>query len=424
MQMKAIRVLLVNPDQESADNLRELLAQVEDIDIIGNAESAEKLFFHIRELSPDIVMLDDQLLSAYRLAEQITQEFLELAVVILASPPAEEAYRKGIQAGARDVLLKPFSPLALADTIYKAHDYIKKRRAALPVPAGETPSTSTGARVITVFSTKGGAGKSTVAVNLAVCLAQKLGRKRVVLWDLDLHCGVVGVAANLVPRRQITDLVNEIQYLDQELMENYLETHNSGMQVLTAPFTPEFADYISGEHVNRILNTLRGYKDFVVIDTSSYFHDPVMAALENADTILLVGALDLATVKNLKACLLVMERLNYPRSKLRLLINRGNLEFGVLPRDVEATLKMPVFATLPSDGKVAITALNQGTPVAYAYYRTDLGRAFESLAERFVNKDVGETAVVPAPDKSITGLFGKRQAERKEERHHVIKQAT
>jgi pilus assembly protein CpaE len=229
----------------------------------------------------------------------------------------------------------------------------------------------------------------------------------VVLWDLDLYNGIVNVATNVVPRWSITDLINEIQYLDAEMMESYLETHSSGLQILCAPFTPEFADYVSGDHVRQILNVLRETKDYVVIDTSSFFHDPVMTAMEDSNWILLVGSLDLACVKNLKAALMVMDSLQYPRNKIKLIINRGNMGFGILPRDVEVTLKLPLFFSVPSEGKVAMAALNEGTPVAHAYTKSELGRAFTELAELTIGKFEQEG---PSPATAIkTGLFGFRK---------------
>ncbi len=402
----AVRLLLVHSDPQAVKDITEWFAEVEDIEIVESTNVPSNALPLVAEYEPDVVVMDDRIPEAYELAEQIGRDYIGSAVVMLGSPPAEEAFRKGIQAGARDVLMQPFRPLDLADAVYKAHDYVKKRRLAIPkfIEPAMPEAAAQGTRIISVFSTKGGVGKSTIAVNLAIALAQKKGRNRVVLWDLDLHNGIVNVQTNVVPKRPITDLINEIQYLDAEMMESYLETHSSGLQVLCAPFTPEFADYVSSDHVGQILNVLRQTKDYVIIDTSAFFHDPVMTAMEQSHWILLVGALDVACVKNLKAGLMVMDSLQYPRSKIKLVINRGNMEFGVLPRDVEVTLKLPIFYTLPSDGKVAMTALNEGTPVAQTFQKSDLGRSFSELADLVIGKFEQEVPnPVPAPKR--TGLF-------------------
>ncbi|MBE0466411.1 MAG: AAA family ATPase [Candidatus Desulforudis sp.] len=404
----AVRTLIVHSDPQAVKEITDWFAEVEDIEIVESTNVPSRVLSLVSEHEPDVVIMDDRIPEAYELAEQIGREFINSVAVMLGSPPAEEAYRKGLQAGAREVVMQPFRPLDLADALYKAHDYVRKRRRIIPKfvePQQEAPRAGT--KVITVFSTKGGVGKSTISVNLAVALALIKGRNRVVLWDLDLHNGIVNVATNIVPRRPITDLINEIQYLDAEMMESYMETHGSGLQVLCSPFTPEFADYVSGDHVRQILNVLRESKDYVVIDTSSFFHDPVMTAMEESNWILLLGSLDLACVKNLKASLMVMDSLQYSRSKIKLVINRGNMEFGVLPRDVEATLRLPIFFSVPSEDKVAMAALNEGAPVAHTYAKSELGRAFGEMAELTISKFERE-APSPAPAKK-SGLLGLRK---------------
>lgn len=404
----AVRTLIVHSDPQAVKEITDWFAEVEDIEIVESTNVPSRVLSLISEHEPDVVIMDDRIPEAYELAEQIGRDFINSVVVMLGSPPAEEAYRKGLQAGAREVVMQPFRPLDLADALYKAYDYVRKRRQMIPKfvePQQEAPRAGT--KVITVFSTKGGVGKSTISVNLAVALALKKGRNRVVLWDLDLHNGIVNVATNIVPRRPITDLINEIQYLDSEMLESYLETHSSGLQVMCSPFTPEFADYVSGDHVRQILNVLRESKDYVVIDTSSFFHDPVMSAMEESNWILLVGSLDLACVKNLKASLMVMDSLQYSRSKIKLVINRGNMDFGVLPRDVEVTLRLPIFFSVPSEGKVAMAALNEGAPVAHAYAKSELGRAFGEMAELTISKFEQE-GPSPAPVKK-SGLLGLRK---------------
>ncbi|MDA8097958.1 MAG: AAA family ATPase [Clostridia bacterium] len=404
----AVRTLLVHSDPLAAKEITEWFAEVEDIEIVESTNLPSKALLLVSEYEPDVVILDDRIPEAHELAEQIGRDFLNSGVIILGTPPAEDAYRKGMQAGVRDVVMQPFRPLDLADAIYKSYDYGRKRRLIIPQFTEAPPEAPrAGTKFITVFSPKGGVGKSTIAVNLAVALATKKGRNRVVLWDLDLHNGIVNVATNMVPKRPITDLINEIQYLDAEMMESYLETHSSGLQVLCSPFTPEFADYVSSDNVAQIMSALRNTKDYVIIDTSPFFHDPVMTAMEQSNCILLIGSLDVASVKNLKAGLMVMDSLQYPRSKIKLIINRGNIDFGVLPRDVEVTLKLPIMYTLPSEDRVAVASLNEGSPVVQAYAKADLGRSFIELADLIISKFEQEGAS-SAPARK-PGLFGRRR---------------
>jgi pilus assembly protein CpaE len=376
----SIRLFIVNPNQEETNSLIDILSKVEDIEIVGESESREAALNIVGELLPNVVLIDEDIEEGpYGLAEEITQRFVNMAVIIIGQPALENNFHKMLQSGARDFTVKPVVPASLVESIYRAYEFEKKRTVLLPSKNIEETKTRK-AKVISVFSNKGGVGTTTIAVNLAATLA-KHHQRRVILWDLDLYHGIVAVATNVVQRRHLTDLLNEIQYMDEELFESYLERHESGMAVLPAPFTPEFGDFVSGEHVNRIIATARERWDYIIIDNPSFFNEPTIAALRQSDLILLIGSLDLGTIKNIKACLMVMEKLNLSRARVKLILNRVGKEFGIYPKDIETTLKMPVYATIPSDAKSVLTGLNQGVPAALSAPDSDFGRSIYSLAK-------------------------------------------
>jgi pilus assembly protein CpaE len=374
-----IRVFIINPDQEETNALIDILSNIEDVEIVGETGSRESAMNIIGELLPNVVLIDDEIQDGpFTLSEDITQRFINMAVVILGNTSSEDNLHKLLQAGARDYVNKPLNPTALVEAIYRAYEFEKKRKVLLPSKTIEQTRTRK-AKIISIFSNKGGVGTTTIAVNLAVTLAKNF-QSRTILWDLDLYHGIVAVATNVVQRRHLTDLLNEIQYMDEDLFESYLERHESGLAILSAPFTPEFGDFVSAEHVTRILNVARERWDYIIIDNPSYFNEPTIAALRQSDLILLIGSLDLGTIKNIKACLMVMEKLNFSKSRIKLVLNRVGREFGIYPKDIESTLKMPVFATVPADAKSVLTGLNQGVPAALSSPDSDFGKSILSLA--------------------------------------------
>lgn len=397
----SIRVFIVSPDQETTNTIVEQLSRVEDIEIAGESGSRESTLNIIGEFLPNVVLIDDEVEDGpYRLAEEITQRFVNMAVIIIGKPLQEDYLRKLLQVGARDFVDKPVEATALVEAIYRAHEYEKKRKVLLPSTTVEETRVRK-AKIISVFSNKGGVGTTTIAVNLAATLA-KYFQRRTLLWDLDLFHGIVAVATNVVQRRHLTDLLNEIQYMDEEVFESYLERHESGLVVLPAPFTPEFGDFVSDEHVNRILAVARERWDYIIIDNPSFFNEPTIAALKQSDMILIVGSLDLGTIKNIKACLMVLDKLNFSRAKIKLVLNRVGREFGIFPKDIETTLKIPVFATIPADAKSVLTGLNQGVPASISSPDTDFGRSINSLAKIVTG---GKEADKKA--KAKKGVFGR-----------------
>ena len=393
MATQKIRVFAVNPSLEATRSLVESLASVEDIEIVGESDDREKALEKIAELVPDVVLIDNTIPDGpYSLSQQITQSVLGVGVIILADAPVD--FRRALQSGARDVLAKPVQAGQLAEALYAAYDYEDKRKALMPAADAGDQGQSRKTKVITIFGTKGGVGKTTLAVNLA-CVLAKTMQQKVLLWDLDLHHGAVAISMNIIQRRPLTDMLTETQYLDQDVLEGYLERHQSGVMVLPAPFTPEFADFVSTEHVNKIISVAKEKWDYILIDTSSIFDEPAVEAMRQSDLILLVGGLDLAAMKNLKACLMVMDKLNFSRTRVRLIINRVGKEFGVFLKDVEDTLKMPVLATVPSDARTVITGLNQGVPAVLSAPRSDFARSIQTLA-RAIHGGARAQAQAPA----------------------------
>ena len=152
--------------------------------------------------------------------------------------------------------------------------------------------------------------RTTITSNLAVSLARS--SKRVALVDLDLQFGDVAIMLNFSVKNTISDLVKEFAQLDANLIEDYMVTHFSGVKVLPAPVKPEYAEYITSNHVEKIINILRESYNYIIVDTSANFHETALTSLDLSDKILFISTLDLPTIKNVKAGLDVMDKLNYP----------------------------------------------------------------------------------------------------------------
>src|SRR5205823_3125859 len=218
-----------------------------------------------------------------------------------------------LRAGIRDVLPAPVDTTQLSDAVRRVVETLSTSRAAPPAgyaePAGEL------GHVVTVFSTKGGAGKSVIAANLAVVLAKR-SDKPVVLVDADLQFGDVAVMLKLAPQHTIVDAVGSIDRLDPSLLQNLLVRHEpSGVFVLPAPLEPAFADQIGADEMVRIVEMLRTFASYVVVDTPAYFNDVVLGLIEVSDDVLLVAGMDIPNIKNVKIGLQTLRLLNTPMSK-------------------------------------------------------------------------------------------------------------
>jgi len=239
---------------------------------------------------------------------------------------------------------------------------------------------------VSVFSPKGGVGKTTVATNIAVAL--KLATdKKVVLVDASLVFGDVGIMLNITTGNSISDLVPNIHALDIELLERVLVRHSSGLKVLLAPPRPELAELVAADHLRTVVNLLRNHYDYVVIDTHPNFDDVTLAMLDISDRIVVLTTLEMPAIKNLKLFLEVAEALEYPPEKLMLVINRSDSTGGIVAGDIEQNIRVKIGAAIVSSGQLMITALNQGVPVVIGERDSQVSRDLTDLAKQLMTDE-------------------------------------
>ena len=303
-----------------------------------------------------------------------------VSAVLVVEELSTQLLQQAIRSGVADVITVPEEAAQLLEAINRAADALNVAAPTEDVAPGS--SSSRRGRVITVFSTKGGAGKSFVATNLAVALAKR-SEGAVCLIDADLQFGDVAVMLKLVPQHTIADAISSIHRLDEPLIRSLLIRHDaSGVLVLPAPTEPAFADQITSDDVIKIINTARLFCDFIVVDTPSYFTDVVIRLLEECDDIVLVAGMDVPNIKNVKLGLNTLGLLNVPESKVKLVLNRANSKVRIDVAEVERALGLKADTLVPSDIAVP-QSINKGVPVALDSPKSGVARSLEQLASMF-----------------------------------------
>jgi pilus assembly protein CpaE len=250
-------------------------------------------------------------------------------------------------------------------------------------------------QLITVFSPKGGVGKTTLAVNLAIALSEK-GSKRVCVVDLDLGFGDIAITLQLIPARTMADAVHFESGLDFSVLEPLLTPHGSGISALVAPVQPDAKDSIPPALVGRILSLLKANFDYVVVDTAPTFDEFVLQAFDETDQLLLVTTLDVPTLKNVKIAVETLDLLNFPKQRRHLVLNRADDKVGLSPDEVESTLAMKIELPIPTSSQVA-NATNSGEPIAAALPKHPVSQAVARLAQSFDSlAETAESAPTPS----------------------------
>lgn len=404
-----IKVLIVDDIPETREHLLRLLGLERDLDVAGTAGTGEEAIKVAMELRPDVIVMDINMpgMDGVAAAEIISQRLPTCPIIMMSVHGEADQLKRSISAGAREFLVKPFSGDEFSASIRTVFERELARRtqfeASLPtLPAIVNPTEGGEHQVIALFSPKGGAGRTTVATNLAVALHRESGA-RVCLVDANLQFGDVGVLLNLNPKdRSIADAV-ESGEPDGDIIDSCVINHSTGIRVLLAPPSPEGADLVTPLYLRLIVEHLRAGHDYVVIDLPSGLSDLSLAVMDAADTILVLTALEITTIKNVRLFLEVAEQLEYARSKIRLVINRADAAQGIRIADVEASVRRPIDGTIVSDGRLSVLAVNRGVPFVVSHPDSVLARDVVKLARTFAG-DAGA-----AQDQTNKrGLFARR----------------
>ena len=374
---EAIRVFFTG-ECDGFDALRSALTEHAEIDVVGESIQVTEAAAPLAGGHLDCIVHATRT-SLFPAAEVEAIRELTRAPVILVASGGEAAsmLERALEMDVADVLLLP----------QLTHNVVFAIRKAAHVRRQLQTAAHRG-RVVTVFSPKGGTGKTVVSTNLAATLAKREG-KRTLLLDLDLQFGDAAIVLGLEPEKTIYDLVVAPGELDSEKLAGYVTKHQCGLDVLAAPLRPEDAELVIESKVIALLEVARSSYDAIVVDTSPFFHGPMLATLDRTDELFLLCGLDVPTLKNVKLSLQTLEMLSFPRDRIRIVLNRANSKVGMKPGDVEDALGMKIRHQLPSDRAVPL-GVNKGKPVVLSDEDSDFSRALRGLAK----------SVLPKPDKA------------------------
>ena len=372
-----IKVLIIGRADDRRQSLLSMLDS-ESIALAAQVRSGPPALDKVDNMDPDaaIILLGPGESDAFALCERIYMSKPRCAVLMVSDSLDVDGLQKALSAGAMNLIAWPETAAALQEALLAAHTRKNMHLGALNEKRKGGPAS----RVITVFGTKGGIGKTTIAVNLAVKLAQM--NRKVALIDLDLQFGDVGVFLDIDAKDTVAELVRDNTNLDIDTIRNYMVLHSSGVHVLCAPNSPEFADIVTGSHVERLVNAIKGYYDYVILDTPPMLSECVLTAIECASLVLFILGLDISILRNAKICLNLMESLQQTE-KIMMVINR-EVDGSVTLKDVQRIIDRPIVARFPSDWKLAVSALNKGVPFVISAPNSGLARSLTQFTANMI----------------------------------------
>jgi pilus assembly protein CpaE len=364
VQQRTTRCLVVG----NCKGLPELLAALRDftgIEMVGSKDGAAAL----AEGRAEVILHATDGESEWVAELASIRSHTDIPVVLVSSSSPPGMLDSALEAGVEDVLVLPEPVENVAFAI---------RRAGRSALARRTEGQDERGVIATVFSPKGGTGKTVVSTNLATALAKDLG-KRTLLVDLDLQFGDSAILLGIEPERTLSDLASTPGELDSEKLSGYVAHHSSGLDVLAAPLRPEGAEVVSDEGIARVLDVARHAYEAVVIDTAPLFHGAVLTAIDWTDELLVVCSPDVASLKNVYLSLRTLSLLSFPTERMRLVLNNPHAGGGLTRSEVEGALPMKVSVEVPYDRRVR-PALNRGVPAVVADPKGGVAVAVRELA--------------------------------------------
>jgi pilus assembly protein CpaE len=373
-----IKTLIIS---KMADRRQALHAMLSGDDIVSDTvESSTLALDKINTMNPDIVIMatgnDED--SALSLCERIYFSKPKSTVVIISEYLDLQILQTFMRAGARDVINWPDNQQVFINFIKTLYNNQSTHQSAM---LGEK-QIDVSSQVISVFGTKGGTGKTAMAVNLAVKLAQM--KKRVALLDFNLQFGDASVFLDIDATDTIAELVQSQNTLNIETIKKFMVLHSSGIYLLSAPKSPEYADVITPKHIEKIISTIRPYFDYIIIDLPARFNDVTLMAIETSILVLYVISLEISVLRNAKIGLQLLDSLQQ-KEKIRLVVNRES-ESSITVNDIGSVLDCPIVGRFPSEWKEAITALNKGIPFVQCMPKSKLSLSMEKMIETLFTK--------------------------------------
>lgn len=380
--MDNIRVMVVDDHDETRDLIQKILFIQDDIEVVMEASNGRECLNQYNPELVDVVLMDINMpeVNGLEAADQISSQYPESIIVMMSVQNESEYLRKAMDSGARSYIVKPFDVDSLSETIRNAFYKNKMQKEKVKL----TDINRSEGKAVSFYGSKGGVGKSVLAMNSAVLLSQREG-VNVVLVDMDLQFGDVGMLMNVKPKATIFDALDKDVEDVNEQMASSILSHSDRLDVLLAPKRPDQAEGIHPEDVNALIVWLKSQYDYVIVDLGTNYSEVSLSTLDMSELVFYVTTPDMLSIKNTRLGLDVMRSLEYDFEKVHLIINRWTGREKIKENDIERALGVKVAAKISDEKKHMLEMINRGDPIASekrmkkSKFMKDLVKAIESI---------------------------------------------
>ncbi len=383
--MENLSIFLIEKEPNTMQLLKMYLKELDYVEIIGESEDLNNSIAQVLKILPDVIITDisENPDKNYEIIESIIDKHPTVKIIATANEYSTDTIIRAMRAGIREFLPKPL----IKDNLLKSIDKFKTQI------LDKTKENETNSKVITVFSNKGGVGKTSIAVNLALELAN-ITKEKVALVDLNMHLGDITTFLDITPSFNISYLIKKIEGANEDFMLSTLEQYNNTeMYVLADPPYREEAKKILPNEIKKMINALRTTFSYIIIDTNSTFDEITVTTLDNTDLILLVSAINVPAIRNCQRCLDAFDRLGYEEEKTKIVVNRYMENDDIKLEDVEKALDKEIYWKIPNNYYTITSAISKGKPVSVINNDSNIAKSYRELATNISDNIYRQSAI-------------------------------
>lgn len=377
-----IRILPITTNDLVLESIQSALDLQDNYMVMQVPDTDENIMDVIYRIDPDYILLDFNYTEtdALALIDSVTMQFPEVVVIALLPQGQLAETNNVILAGARAFMLQPFTQAELLNTLSRVKELVARTvvvKTEQPVQQPLVRSRGT----FVVFSPRGGAGCTSVAINLALAMFEQL-KEEVLLMDGKLLFGHLDLMLNLRTQNSIAELISHMGGLDEGLIRDVVADHVSGLQVLPAPPLISSAQGIRAEDLYNLLMDLQTVYPNIIIDSGNFLNENAVTYMDAANKVILVINPEIASLRDASQFFDVCRTLSYPKDKILVLVNQYDKREGLSLDDIEKSLQVEVFGTIPWDRRTALTSINRGIPVTLQRSNSSLRKAYHEVAQK------------------------------------------
>lgn len=347
-----LNVIIIDKEENSRNIIKSYLSEIENVEISAEFFNVELGLEQISNIAGiAFVDISENLENSLNAIKEITAKNKNLFIIALSNKTSTDTIIKVMRAGAKEFITKPIMKTEFVEIVHNLKEEMSNTE---PLES---------CKIISTFSNKGGIGKTSIAVNLAMELAQAT-KEKVALIDLNLQLGDVATFLDMTPAFAMDYISNNIQNLDEvELLNTLSKYKNTSLYVLADPLNIDKSQEITAEQIKNILNVLKKTFSYIVIDIGTNIDSKTITALDMSDLILLIAIVNLPAIRSTQRCMELFEKLGYKNEKIKLVLNRYMENEEIKTSDIEEVVKQKVYWKIPNNYLTMMSAINKGAPV-------------------------------------------------------------